>query len=210
MKLKQLESHLSQVDAFRKPKIQFEQYPTSAHIASHMLFSAQDQFEDIESHSILDLGVGCGMLSIASMLLGSEYNIGIDIDPDALDQTIQNMNKLDLDVNYIDLVNGNIPGLYSQFKVDTVIMNPPFGTKTQSHIDIYFLEFASKVAETSIYTLHKSSTREFVLKKGKEFGFNGQVMAQLEYDIPQMYKFHKKKSVDVQVDFIRFEKSDDS
>jgi predicted RNA methylase len=45
-----------------------------------------------------------------------------------------------------------------------------------------------------------------VLKKGVEFGFSGEVVAKLCYDIPAMYKFHKKKSVDIQVDLIRFEK----
>jgi predicted RNA methylase len=45
-----------------------------------------------------------------------------------------------------------------------------------------------------------------VLKKGIEFGFPGEVIANLNYDIPAMYKFHKKKSVDIQVDLIRFEK----
>lgn len=33
MKLKELESCLQQVDVFEEPKILFEQYPTSPHIA---------------------------------------------------------------------------------------------------------------------------------------------------------------------------------
>jgi predicted RNA methylase len=31
-----------------------------------------------------------------------------------------------------------------------------------------------------------------------------EVIAELRWDINQMYKFHKKKSVDIEVDFIRF------
>lgn len=42
-----------------------------------------------------------------------------------------------------------------------------------------------------------------------EFGFPGKVIAKLNYDIPAMYKFHKKKSVDIEVDLIRFEKLQD-
>ena len=40
----------------------------------------------------------------------------------------------------------------------------------------------------------------------EEWGVKLEVVAELKFDIPQMYKFHKKKSVDVEVDFLRFEK----
>lgn len=42
---------------------------------------------------------------------------------------------------------------------DTVIMNPPFGTKHNSGMDIKFLETALNLANTSVYSLHKTSTR---------------------------------------------------
>lgn len=32
------------------------------------------------------------------------------------------------------------------------------------------------------------------------------VLAQLRFDIPATYKFHKRDSVDIEVDLIRFEK----
>lgn len=35
-------------------------------------------------------------------------------------------------------------------------------------------------------------------------GVNGEVLAELRYDLPSTYKFHKKHSVDIQVDFLRF------
>ncbi|CAM9502521.1 unnamed protein product, partial [Choristocarpus tenellus] len=43
--------------------------------------------------------------------------------------------------------------------VDTVIMNPPFGTRN-SGIDMIFLEQALQVASTAVYSMHKSSTRQ--------------------------------------------------
>ncbi|KAJ0449523.1 hypothetical protein HanHA89_Chr17g0729411 [Helianthus annuus] len=39
MKLKQLESLLGNLQQFRNPKIELEQYPTGAHIASRMLYT---------------------------------------------------------------------------------------------------------------------------------------------------------------------------
>jgi predicted RNA methylase len=212
MKLKQLQSHLESVKPFKNPKIEFEQYPTSPHIASHMIFTAQEQFDDLESKTVADLGIGCGMLSIASSLMETGFNIGIDIDDDALDQTMENSKPFDLN---LDLLKMDLREYQHRIKSDTVIMNPPFGTKTMPGIDIQFLKMATTISDHVIYSLHKSSTRnvsieifikKYVLKKGIEFGFPGEVIANLNYDIPAIYKFHKKKSVDIQVDLIRFEK----
>ncbi len=171
MKLKQLESALSCIQPFQKPKIEYEQYPTSPHIASHMIYTAQEVFEDIQDNIILDLGVGCGMLSVASCLMDSGWNIGIDIDADALKQTQENMQRAQVE---IDLFQGNIQQLlprdafdkqsfrksFLKTNVDTIIMNPPFGTKTQPGIDLVFLQAATEWSDFSIYSLHKSSTRQ--------------------------------------------------
>ncbi|KAJ3045761.1 hypothetical protein HDV00_007887 [Rhizophlyctis rosea] len=215
MKLKQLEGHLQTVTKFANPKIQYEQYPTSAHIASQLLYTAANTYDDIESATVLDLGVGCGVLSAGAGLLGAAYNIGVDIDPDALVQAGENCEELDVP---IDLIRANVedllgrdPGCSGQSRLwaDTVIMNPPFGTKTKVGIDMVFLEVAASIAENTVYSLHKTSTRDFILKKAATWGLRGEVVAELRYDIPQSYKFHKKKSVDVEVDFLRFEKVDD-
>eukprot|EP00466_Bigelowiella_natans_P005141 jgi/Bigna1/132073/aug1.16_g6781 len=91
-------------------------------------------------------------------------------------------------------------------EVDTVIMNPPFGTRN-SGIDMIFVETALRLTKTSVYSLHKTSTRKHILKRANKWGVEAKVIAELRFDIPQMYKFHKKKSVDVQVDLIRFGRS---
>lgn len=87
---------------------------------------------------------------------------------------------------------------------DIVIMNPPFGTKSKG-IDIVFLTKAISLAKRAVYSLHKTSTRDFIIKKAESLGAEARVIAELNYDIKQSYKFHKKKSVDIKVDFIRFE-----
>lgn len=43
--------------------------------------------------------------------------------------------------------------------VDTVVMNPPFGTRKKG-ADMEFLSAAMKVASRAVYSLHKTSTRE--------------------------------------------------
>ena len=92
-------------------------------------------------------------------------------------------------------------------KFDTVIMNPPFGTKHNKGLDIKFLQTGLKLATNSVYSLHKTSTREHILQKASDWGVKAQVLAELRYDLPQTYKHQKKQSVDIYVDFIRFSKS---
>jgi predicted RNA methylase len=45
---------------------------TSPHLAASFLFTALSN-DDIEGKCVLDLGCGCGMLSIAASLCGAEF-----------------------------------------------------------------------------------------------------------------------------------------
>ena len=58
-------------------------------------------------------------------------------------------------------------------------------------------------AEGAVYSLHKTSTRAFIKKKCTEWGCEATVVAELKFEIPKMYKHHRKASVDVNVDFWR-------
>jgi predicted RNA methylase len=87
--------------------------------------------------------------------------------------------------------------------VDTVLTNPPFGTKNNAGIDVQFLRTATRLARRAVYSFHKRSTRAFLIKTVEEWGYSVEVAAEMEFDIPQMYKFHNKKSKDVEVDLLR-------
>lgn len=50
-------------------------------------------------------------------------------------------------------------GIYLSKSFDTVIMNPPFGTKKNAGVDIQFLKTAISLARKVVYSLHKTSTR---------------------------------------------------
>jgi len=206
MKLKQLEQHLQTIEGFENPKILLEQYPTRPHIAACMLQTIHDTFDDIENKMIADLGCGCGVLSIGSVMLGAGSVTGFDVDQDALEQFQENI--ADFEMDNIELVNADVIALGDHFigKYDTVIMNPPFGTKHNKGLDIKFLETGLRLSSKSVYSLHKTSTREHILKKAKDWGVTAQVIAELRYDLPNTYKHHKKSSVDIHVDFIRFSK----
>jgi predicted RNA methylase len=88
---------------------------------------------------------------------------------------------------------------------DTVLMNPPFGTKkeTTGH-DVRFLERAVAMSRSAVYSLHKTSTRRFLAKTAASLGVEMEVVAEMRWALPATYKVHKKKSVDIAVDFLRF------
>ena len=54
-------------------------------------------------------------------------------------------------------------------------------------------------------SFHKKSTRNFLLKLiREEWGFaESEVVAEMRFDIPKSYNFHKAKTKDVEVDLIR-------
>jgi len=204
MKLKELESHLQQVDEFESPKILLEQYPTRPHIAAFMIHTMEATFGDLEDKTVADLGCGCGVLSLGAVMMGAHFVHGFDIDQDAL--SVFQTNLEDFEMDNVDLVNIDVTELGPDWKrrVDTVVMNPPFGTKHNKGLDMKFLQTGLEMASRAVYSLHKSSTRDHVLSKAKEWGAEARVLAELRYDLPATYKHHKKASVDIQVDFIRF------
>jgi len=140
MKLKELESHLQQVDEFESPKILLEQYPTRPHIAACMLHTMEATFGDLEDRTVADLGCGCGVLSLGAVMMGAAFVHGFDIDQDAL--AVFQTNLEDFEIDNVDLVNIDINALGPDWKkrVDTVVMNPPFGTKHNKGLDMKFLQ----------------------------------------------------------------------
>ncbi|XP_061993805.1 uncharacterized protein LOC133711716 [Rosa rugosa] len=203
MKLKQLESLLGGLQQFSNPKVELEQYPTGPHIASRMLYTAENSFGDVCDKVVADFGCGCGTLGVAAGLLGAEHVIGIDVDPESLELASLNAEELELDIDYIQC---NIKNLgWRAEVVDTIVMNPPFGTRKKG-ADMDFLSVALKVASQAVYSLHKTSTRDHV-KRAALQQFNAssaEVICELRYDLPQTYKFHKKREVDIAVDLWRF------
>jgi len=206
MKLRQLETYLQDVEAFENPKVLLEQYPTRAHIAACVVHTVQSSYGGIEDQLVCDLGVGCGVLSVGACLLGAGHVTGFDVDPDALDVASRNVASFELD--NVDLVLADVVrGCVPRGGFDTVLMNPPFGTKHNKGIDLAFVRKGLDLLAPggSVFSLHKTSTRDHIVRKVKEsWKVDCEVVAQLRYDLPASYKHHKKASIDIDVDFIRF------
>lgn len=116
IRLKELEQYLQQLDGFDKPKILLEQYPTSAHIGAHILYTAQSQYNDIENCAVADLGAGCGVLSLGARMLDANYVVGFEIDSDALEILSKNCDDIELPVETVqcDIVK-YLPGKFRIF-----------------------------------------------------------------------------------------------
>jgi putative methylase len=193
---KRLEIILDKLESHPKPKVSLEQYTIPGYLAAHILHVADRIFDDIRGHTVADLGTGTGRLAIGAKLLGAADCIGIDIDPIAIETARRNSDRAGVRcqwlVSDIHAVRGGI---------DTVVMNPPFGTKTP-HADIQFLKHAVSISSVT-YSIHKTSTRKFVLDSLKSEGLPAKVLYQARFEVLHTFRFHKKKKANVEVDLIR-------
>ncbi|KAK9902139.1 hypothetical protein WJX75_005634 [Coccomyxa subellipsoidea] len=206
MKLKELRSIMQDIEPFDEPKVELEQYPTGPEIASRMLFTIDSVYDEFAGRMVVDLGCGTGMLGIGAALLGSSHVIGVDIDSDALETAQANLDSFE-DIQ-MDFLQCSISDLDRQprLRADTVIMNPPFGTRRKG-ADVDFLRAAFRVSRGSVYSLHKTSTRSHLHRVAQKelSAASAEVIAQLRYDLPASYAFHRERSKDIEVDLWRFE-----
>lgn len=200
---------MSQVDGFAEPKWGLEQYCTPPQLAAAVLRCVAS-FDDLEDRAVLDLGCGTGMLLVGAALMGCDEarSVGVDADPDALAIAQGNLEGMDVECGLLraDVVAGpGLPFRGGPHAFDTVLMNPPFGTKNQG-VDLLFVKQALALAPT-VYSLHKTSTREFLVGRGAAAcgpHVQAQVVATMHFNLPATYKFHKQKNVDIDVDLLQF------
>jgi len=196
LRKKRLEILLSKLKSLQTPKMDLEQYTIPANLAAEMLYIANSIYDDIHGKTVLDLGTGAGRLAIGAQLLGAKRVVAVDVDPSAI--TVARSNGIELSAK-IEWVIADIEAIRGSF--DTVIMNPPFGTRIQ-HKDRVFLWKALDVGKV-VYSLHKRSTRRYLL----DFiaSRNGIVHGLFEFDleIPHMFSFHEEEKYSVEVDLYR-------
>ena len=180
------------------PRIGLEQYTIPANIAADILFLAGVVYRDIEGKSIVDLGTGTGRLAIGAMLMGASRAIAVDIDPVAINVGRENSELANVD---IDWIVGDLGAIHGTF--DTVLMNPPFGTKKR-HVDKIFLR---KAVETGgvVYSIHKSATRSHIMRYLQRCGCEVKAIHEYTLDVPHMFEHHRKPKHPVEVDCYRIE-----
>ena len=187
---------LQSVSPHPNPKVALEQYTTPADLAAEILFTACYVHDDIQGKRVLDLGTGTGRLALGASILGAEYVVGVELDGPTLRVACIAEKSLHAEV---DFVLGEVATIRGS--VDTVLMNPPFGTK-KAHADIQFLQCALRLGKV-VYSIHKSSTREFLKRWLRQQGFNSERIMAAEMEIPHLFAFHRRSRGSVEVDVIR-------
>ncbi|MBN2458084.1 methyltransferase [Candidatus Woesearchaeota archaeon] len=177
---------LSRLLVFNSPNIREEQYPTDSEIAAEAIWAAYMN-KDIEGNLVADLGAGTGILGIAALELGAKKVLFVERDRDAIGILKSNLDGYDKS-RYSTICSD-----ISEFKkeVDTVIMNPPFGTR-EKHADREFLLKAFSSSK-SIYSFHKNSTSAFIGRISAANGFQLTQKKDFKFPLKQAYSFHRSR-----------------
>ncbi len=223
-KKRHLEIAIENIPRFESPKIDLEQYPTSASIAADLLWNAKN-LGDISNRSLIDLGCGTGVFAISSALLNARCAMGVDIDSSAIkiakktvnNMKISNVNFITEDINNLenfDLendsnLNNNSNNLNNNFnnydylknlKFETAITNPPFGAQSRGKrgADRIFMKIALNLAKV-VYSFHIAETKDFVTNFYENLG--GNITHEFFYKFPLLntYEFHTQESRDIEV-----------
>jgi len=197
---------LSKLRVFEAPKLKSEQYTTDSEIAADVLWQAY-YLGDINNKTIADLGSGTGILGLGALLLGAKKVFFVENDKNSIQTAKENLKFLEEEIGIkLDkkaiFLNQNINNFND--KVDTVIQNPPFGTK-QKHADKIFLEKAFSLARV-IYSFHKLETEIFVNKISEDYGFEITHLWKFNFPIKATYSFHRKRIQRIKVGCWRMKK----
>lgn len=199
---------LSKLNGFNSPNVRAEQYEIDSEIAGSVLWDAYIRGK-VSVKSIADLGSGTGILGIGALILGAKLVYFVDSDENSLKIAKNNLEYVKSESSYSDLINGKAVFICKDIanfneKVDTIIMNPPFGVKVR-HADKLFLEKAVKIADT-IYSFHKSESNSFILAFTHDNSFKVRERIDFSWPLKQTMKFHRKRIKRINVSCFVLEK----
>jgi len=192
---RQLEIILSKLKILETPTLRLEQYPVSPEAAAELLYMAGFEHDDLEGR-IIDLGTGTGRLAIGVALMSQTHIVGVDIDARALELARENAKTAGVKVEWVQSTIDQLDGTY-----DTVIMNPPYGTRTV-HADTRFLDKAFQLAPTT-YSIHKASARSFLARYVHKSNRRIAEARTMSLKIPHLYTFHTRRWKSIEVDLCR-------
>jgi len=189
---------LSTVKGFLDPKVRVEQYMTDSEVGATVLWDAYMK-GDIRGKVIADLGSGTGILGIGAMMLGASKVYFVESESSAMEIAKENVGNIESESSS-EFFFGDVVDFDK--KVDTVIMNPPFGVKSE-HSDRKFLEKAFKISD-KVYSFHKSETKKFIESFAKDNNFEIMQVIDFEFPLKSTMKFHKKRIERINVSCFEF------
>lgn len=103
-------------------------FGTGTHPTTALCLQWLDQQASLEGKTIIDYGCGSGILAIAALLLGAKSAIGVDLDPQALEATIENAKRNHIPMDKLEVF---LPGGEPSDQADVVVANILAGPLTQ-------------------------------------------------------------------------------
>lgn len=190
-------SKLAVFEKHGKQQMMKEQYATDSESAAEAMWLAYMQ-GNIEGRTVADFGCGTGLLGVAALLLGARKAYFIDSDKEALSIAEKNIDSA-AGKAAAEIVNCSI--MEVSIKADTVVQNPPFGTK-RKHADREFLIAAFRTADV-VYSFHKIETADFVKKLAADNGFHATNILPMQMLLKSTYSFHRSRIRRVAVGWFR-------
>lgn len=172
------------VPDFVEAKPELEQYTTPVDIATFMLLNAFAE-GDLK-RKVVDFGCGTGRLGIGAAFLGAEV-IAIDIDIEVIEIGKKYSEEKGIAMKWIEMPIQN----WGQ-KIDTIIMNPPFGAQRPG-ADREFIKKALEMAE-KVWTIHLADSGKFIDKFVEDNG--GKIISswKMDMELKRTMKHHTKES----------------
>lgn len=188
------------INSFRKGKINLEQYTLPAQLIAFILAYTE---KDLMNKKIVEFGSGTGRISLPLLKFFSPNLLCVDVDSEAMYslKRLLNTQKLNAELLISAIEFLETHSWKNSFEV--TIMNPPFGTKRRG-IDIVFLEKAL-IFSKKVISIHKSNreSRKLINRISRSYNKSCEILATLEFPIPPLFVFHRKKSHYVRVDVYR-------
>ena len=103
-------------------------FGTGTHPTTALCLRWLDQQDQLNDKEIIDYGCGSGILAIAALLLGARSAVGVDLDPQALEATIENARRNHIPAGKLSVF---LPGDEPDEQADVVLANILAGPLTQ-------------------------------------------------------------------------------
>ncbi len=190
MKQVTLEIQLSGLKGIAESRPSLEQYSTPGDIAAGLLYRAMGE-GNIKGRRVADFGTGNGIFAIGAYLLGASEVYAVERDKRSIEVARENAEGSGAKLYFYE---GDVADFDE--KVDTAIMNPPFGSQVRD-ADIPFIEKALDVSK-NFYILLNFKSGDFLRKL---IGVRGRIEweEKMEFPLPHTYDFHRKEKKMVEV-----------
>ncbi|MCK4717579.1 MAG: methyltransferase [Thermoplasmata archaeon] len=195
MRKRELEITLQKAPPIPSPTASLEQVSTPAPIAADMIYRAY-ALGDIGGRKVADLGAGTGIFAAGAALFGAAEVLALEIDEGLVELGRRFSKDIGVDVEWM---LGDVSSF--QTRVDTVLMNPPFGAQSK-HADRPFFEAVFRCASTG-YTLCLSHTTAFVEGYAAAAGWSTEVITTYKFPVHYAHSFHRKERKVYEVALVR-------